>query len=107
MSAAPDLFSYTPPARYPDVPGAKARDTSFDAAAAIGGHAARLRRLTLEAMRAAPDGMTADEAAAALGLSVLSIRPRCSELAKTNLIIDSKRRRPNASGRSAIVWTAA
>jgi hypothetical protein len=49
-------------------------------------------------------GATADEIAAALNYSILTIRPRVSELNKQGRIVDSGLRRPNASGRNAIVW---
>jgi len=87
---------------YPHAPGAKARETSFEAARAIKPAADRLRRLTLEALRQRP--MTADEVAAWLGLDKLSIRPRVSELAKQGKVIETGLRRANGSGRSACVW---
>lgn len=93
-----DLFSY------PHTPGAKARETSFEAARSIAPAADRLRRLTLDALRQRP--MTADEVAAYLGLDKLSIRPRTTELNRLDLIVDSGARRENASGRRAIVWKA-
>jgi predicted ArsR family transcriptional regulator len=48
--------------------------------------------------------LSADQVAAAMGETVLSIRPRLSELAKKGLIEDSGRRAVNASGKRAIVW---
>jgi hypothetical protein len=50
------------------------------------------------------DGLTADEVAARLDRDILSIRPRVSELAAQERIIDSKQRRKNRSGKNAIVW---
>jgi hypothetical protein len=47
---------------------------------------------------------TADEVAAALGESVLSIRPRFTELLQVGWITDTGIRRPNISGRNATVW---
>ena len=49
--------------------------------------------------------LTADECAEMLGKSILSIRPRISELATKKLIFDSGKRRKTASGHNAIVWT--
>lgn len=49
------------------------------------------------------DGLTPDEVAARLGLSVLTVRPRCSELMRRGRIVDSGLRRVNASGRKAKV----
>lgn len=51
--------------------------------------------------------LTADEVAARLGVSVLSIRPRMTELADDLRIIATGDRRPNASGKQAIVWSKA
>jgi hypothetical protein len=48
--------------------------------------------------------LTADEAAAKLGESVLSIRPRISELRARGLIAPTGERRRNASGMRAMVW---
>lgn len=100
-----DLFEHRD--RYPDAPGYRATDTSRDSAAAMESHAGRLQRLVLQRIRrAGPDGMTADECAAALDMDRLSIRPRLSELRKKDEIKDCGARRPNDSGRAAIVWTA-
>lgn len=55
----------------------------------------------------APEGGTADEIADALKRSILTVRPRVSELNKAALIRDSGERRRNASGHGAIVWMKA
>lgn len=88
---------------YPALPGARDRDTSIAAADAIAGKAPNLRAATLAAIRAS-DGLTADEAADVLGLSILSIRPRVTELARLGELEDSGMRRANHSGKNAIVW---
>lgn len=86
-------------------PAARDTDTSRAAASAITPSAARLRMMVLGAIRAAgPAGLTADEAADRLGLSVLTVRPRVSELGKAGSIVDAGSRRANRSGRKAIVW---
>lgn len=90
---------------YPDSPGWKEPTTSRDAAKVV--DAEGLRALVMERLRVAP--ATADEVAAALGLSVLSIRPRVSELRKLNairprLVGARMERRPNDSGAMATVW---
>lgn len=48
--------------------------------------------------------LTADEVAARLKESVLSIRPRITELKARGLIADTGLRRRNASGEKARVW---
>lgn len=93
-----DLFSLPmPPAR--DV------DTSRDAARSMAAPARILRDRVLGAIRVAGfAGLTADEAARALGVTPLAVRPRCTELREAGLISDSGKRRKNASGRNAAVW---
>jgi predicted ArsR family transcriptional regulator len=104
----PDLFNYQPPARYPAAPGFKDRDTSRKAAEHVACRAELLRSNCLEIVRASgQEGCTADEAATDLGESVLSVRPRFTELLKLGKITDSGLRRRNASGRSAKVWRVA
>lgn len=102
MSAQPDLFGpYAGP-----VP-ARPADTSVAAAVSLARDAPRLRAEVHAAIRrAGAAGLTADEAAAALGLTPFSTRPRCTELAAAGLVADSGMRRRNASGRSAIVWVS-
>ncbi len=51
--------------------------------------------------------LTADEVAKIMGVSVLSVRPRMTELALDGSICPSGARRPNASGKQAIVWSIA
>jgi predicted transcriptional regulator len=53
------------------------------------------------------DGATADEIADELNRSILSIRPRFSELLRQGLIRDTGVRRGNQSGCSAKVWRVA
>lgn len=91
--------------RYPAKPGAKVSGTSSEAAASMRPSAATLRDLCLKMIRRYGD-LTADEAAAFCNQSILSIRPRFSELHAMKLIEDSGTRRPNASGRNAVVWKA-
>jgi hypothetical protein len=93
-----DLFTY------PHAPGFKARETSAAAAEAMKSRAPLLREMALSVLRSSYVGKTADEVANMLGESVLSIRPRISELSRQGLIEDSGTRRRNDSGKSAIVW---
>jgi predicted ArsR family transcriptional regulator len=94
-------------ADYPNEPGSKDLDTSRLAAEQIATQAPLLRRRCLTALRARAAGATADEIAADLGLSILSVRPRFSELRQQGLILDTGVRRANESGCSAKVWRAA
>jgi hypothetical protein len=90
---------------YPDTPGHKRRDTSKAAALSVEPGCATLRQRCLAIIER--HASTADEVAASLNQSVLSIRPRIAELATVEIIVDSGIRRLNASGKSAIVWRCA
>lgn len=92
----PDLFTY------PRHPGSKRAGTSRRAAEIVAPRAPTLRDKVLALLKA--DAMTADEAAAALGESILSIRPRLSELVKMDLIYDTGLTSKNASGVNATIW---
>lgn len=95
----PDLFTYAE--RYPQTPGWRPTDTSRAAAEQI--DAGTLRAKVLQTIRAFGP-LTADECAQRLCLSILSIRPRCTELRALGRLRDTGQRRANASGRHAIVW---
>jgi len=101
-STAP-LLDWQP--TYPCQPGTKARDTSGAAGDGIAGHAKQLREQVWAMFKDGAE-LTADEAADRLGASILSIRPRFSELVARGLIDDTGRRHKNGSGRNAIVWRA-
>ncbi|MDB5688456.1 MAG: xanthine dehydrogenase accessory factor [Sphingomonas bacterium] len=94
-----DLFAY------PHAPDAQDRDTSRAAAAEIAPKAGRLLLLALGVLERS-NGLTADQVAARLGLSILSIRPRCTELSRLGKIRDHGERRRNVSGKNAIAWAA-
>lgn len=103
-----DLFSWSP--KYPDRPGFKEPTTSRDAAERVAPTAKRDRGMVLTIYRAAwPAALTPDEVAARCGRSVLSIRPRCTELTKTGdlmPVLDGKGKfvtRANESGARAKV----
>ena len=85
---------------YPETPGFKASGTSEIAANTTDAEA--LRAITLQSIKKAPK--TADEIADDVGIDRLAIRPRCTELKASGLIRDSGVRRPNVSGKMAIVW---
>lgn len=92
-----DLF------RYPDGPGYRNQDTSKLAAEAMSASAPLLRERCLAVLAFGPK--TPDEVAQRLDLSILSVRPRFTELARMGRITDTGQRRRNASGRMAKVWT--
>jgi hypothetical protein len=94
--------------RYPESPGSKAPGTSQEAAAAIAGHATRLRKIVLrEFMAVGQGGLTADQVARRVEQSILTIRPRCSELKRAGFLEPTGERRVNDSGMSAGVLKAA
>ncbi len=93
---------------YPDAPGHRNVDTSIAAADALAPKLGRLQRMAEVTIRdAGEQGLTADELAAQLQMDRWSIQPRTSELRRKGLVRDSGRRRPNATGKLAIVWIAA
>jgi hypothetical protein len=93
---------------YPDAPGHRPVITSIAAGEALKPKLGRLQRLAEAAIRKAGwQGLTADELAARLKLDRWSIQPRTSELNGKRLIRDSGQRRPNATGKMAMVWVAA
>jgi DNA-directed RNA polymerase specialized sigma24 family protein len=101
---APPLSPAEQSARYPDVPGYRVEGPSREAAEAIEGIAGTLRAQVREVITNCPNGITADEIAHRLGKSVLSIRPRVSELRRLGEIRQSGARGKNESGMSASVW---
>lgn len=86
------------------MPGYKEGTTSRDAALAVAGRAETLREKSLDALRKMP--LTADEVAMLLDESVLTIRPRLTELRKAGLIARTGDRRQNNSGKFAHVFSA-
>lgn len=95
---------------YPSAPGYKEGTTSRLAAREVA-DVDNVRCLVLQKIQEL--SRTADEVAAVLDLSVLTVRPRVSELramkrVKPSLKPDGRQvRRKNESGASAIVWEAA
>jgi predicted Rossmann fold nucleotide-binding protein DprA/Smf involved in DNA uptake len=91
-------------ARYPDVPGYKNRGTSKAAADSMREKAPTLRQKVLDVLF--HQNLTADECAAEVGKSLLSIRPRLTELLALGKIADTGETRTNDSGKKATVWRA-
>lgn len=93
---------------YPDAPGHRNVETSVAAAEALAPKLGRLQRMAETTIRdAGTHGLTADELAARLAMDRWSIQPRTSELKRKGLISDSGQRRPNSTGKMAIVWIGA
>ena len=96
-----DLFDNRTP--YGGNAGHKGRRTSLDAARLIGPKLNQLHRRVLKAYRD-QGPMTADECAAHLDRSILTIRPRVAELAGIACLRDAGVRRKTWSMRPQIVW---
>src|SRR4051812_36937435 len=90
---------------YPSSPGFKTDGTSREAAGKMRRPALTLRDRVLDLLSQGYR-LTADEIADVLHESILSIRPRVSELHRKGLIQRSSDRRKNPSGMSANVWVA-
>lgn len=92
---------------YPDAPGHRGIDTSIAAAEALLPALASMQSQALRAIRDAGErGLTSDELAAVLGRERWEMRPRTSELKLKGAIRDSRMRRQNCTGKSAIVWVS-
>lgn len=89
---------------YPHQPGSKTTGPSAESARKVAG-VADILRLKVHALLKR-EHLTADEAAERLGETVLSIRPRVSELKRLGMVVATQARRFNASGHSATVWRA-
>jgi hypothetical protein len=82
-----------------------ARPTSIEAARIVAKTAKPLRDRVVAAFeRAGSAGLTADECAARIRASILSVRPRVTELVKAGRLEETRQRRKNASNASATVW---
>lgn len=89
---------------YPRSPGWKEATTSLDAAESIESHADTVRAHVLDVLTTRH--LTADEVASIIGESVLTVRPRITELFKDGKILRTGGRRRNMSGRYAHVYRA-
>jgi hypothetical protein len=106
----PDLFSHSPgtvPPKYPEAPGFKVGGTSAEAALKIAPLAGKLFKPILqEFMAAGQHGLTADQCAARVGVSVLSMRPRITELKCLGFLAVTGERAVNETGMTASVLRA-
>lgn len=89
---------------YPHKPGFKVQKTSRQAAEEITSKAKTLQKKILELLVNLPAGATPDQIAEYLEESILSIRPRMSELKAQGKIKDSGLRGKTAFGKSSIIW---
>ncbi|WP_049820098.1 hypothetical protein [Bradyrhizobium japonicum] len=89
---------------YPDSPGFKAAGTSAEAAERMAPSAKTLRSDVLRTMIRAQRPMTADEIATEMKRSILSVRPRVSELHRLGMVRPTGGRGKNDSGMSAALW---
>ena len=89
---------------YPETPGYKRGGTSKAAADSMNQKAPSLRQQVLDVLF--HQDLTADECAAEVGKSVLSIRPRLTELLALGKIAETDLLRFNSSGKKATVWRA-
>jgi len=78
--------------------------TSAAAFASI--EAGPLERVVLKVLDQYPDGLTVDETCARAEFPRYSLQPRFTALKDRHAIQDTGLRRPNVSGRNAIVWRA-
>ena len=100
-----DLFDY----RYPNTAGFKERGgTSQEAARRVQKRNPKNlgARVLAEVKKRGNVGLTCDECAGIIGLSILSVRPRFSELFAVDAIRKSKRTRVNYNGSRTRVWVA-
>ena len=65
-----------------------------------------LEALVLSTLRTAPQGLTSEELAFFIGLSLVTISPRLRPLLEKGLVMKAPETRANRSGRQAIVWLA-
>lgn len=94
---------------YPMAPGAKVDGTSLEAAEEMVQSAEIIRERIMDLLKSRPHilhGLTPDQAAAHLQISILSVRPRFSELVGRGMIRATGERRQNKSRKMANVYVA-
>ena len=86
-------------------PGYKEHSTSKEAATKVASRSRKLREKTLDAIKRKHSyGATPEEVSEILNESILSIRPRFTELKIMEWIFDSGERRRNAFNSNTKVW---
>ena len=91
-------------AQYPKAPGYKEPTTSRMAAKAIRSRTHTISDQIIGVLACHPNGLTADDAAQIIGVSILACRPRFSELLAQGKIKQTDKRGMNASGMKAHIW---
>lgn len=79
-------------------------DTSHLAAQSV--DVTKLEGAVLDALKAAPDGLTSEELSERLGLSLVTVSPRLRPLVNKYKVYSNGDKRRNRSGRSALIWRA-
>ncbi len=79
-------------------------DTEIAAAHKVAPSVAGRRLQILCGLAQCGEARTGSEIAKILGLSILSVRPRLTELQELNCILDTETRRKNEFGNTEIVW---
>lgn len=102
MSAQPDFFADAPVARYPATPGFKASGPSQEAAQAMKPRASTIRQGVLACLAIEP--MTPEQIAARLGVDILAVRPRLTELKLMGQAAKTQARGKSRGGLSSTVW---
>ena len=103
MSAFKDQL--TEPLIYPDAPGFKEKGgASEEAAQRIAPALKKNQTEAFNAFHRAGKPLTADELAEFLGKTIVSVRPRVSELRRLGLIVSTGERRASSFGQASTVW---
>lgn len=100
MTAQLDIFADA--RAYPEHPGFKSAGPSHEAAKAAAPRAPVLREGVLACLALCP--MTPEQVAARLGVDILGLRPRFTELKLAGKIEKTDARGPSRGGLSATVW---
>ena len=91
--------------KYPNKAGHRGVRTSIASAEDINKQLSRLKKMVLlELSKVFPNGLTGTEIANKTRKSILSIRPRTTELKLQGLIIDTEETRKNDAGKSEIIY---
>lgn len=91
--------------KYPYKAGHRNVDTSIESANFTNKHLKRISKIVLvELGKVFPEGLTGSEIANLCNKSILSVRPRTTELKIQGLIVDTEKRRKNENGQSEIIY---